>query len=213
MSTSVWGQNSTFVVNNSSGFLFYNANTVDEKGSVIEGSQYIDDKFLPSKFSCLTESTPSMRYNAYKDEMEFMQDGRMYYVRKSDSCVINLLNKAYKHVVYKNGDDTVSAYMVIMTKNHNAKYLLYKKEKVVYVPEYIPNSSYQEPKPANYSLEKSKYYLGKQDGVIEMPSKKKELVALFPNNKESIENYIKEKKVSFSNENSLIQLVDYLNTL
>jgi hypothetical protein len=55
--------------------------------------------------------------------------------------------------------------------------------------------------------------LGNKEGISEFPTKKNEFVKLFPTQKEILETYIKENKISFSDELSLIKLVDYLNTL
>ncbi len=211
VSTNLWSQNKSFAIGYT-GRLLLNATFAENSNSNVEGSQYIDDKFYPSQFSCVDEVTPPIRYNAYRDEMEFMKDGKMYYANKIDSCVIILSNKFYKYVSYKEKDIT-NGYLVLLTKTANSKYNLYKKEKVIYVPEYVPNSNYGDPKPANYAVEKSKFFIGNQEDISEFPNKKNEFLKLFPTQKEILETYIKENKISFSDELSLIKLVDYLNTL
>ena len=51
------------------------------------------------------------------------------------------------------------------------------------------------------------------DGLTEFPKKKSELLKLFPNNQVSIESFLTDKKISFSQESNLIELIDFLNTL
>ena len=87
------------------------------------------------------------------------------------------------------------------------------KEKVKFVPAYTPGSSYGEEKPAKYVVDKSKYYFKNQDKLVEFPEKKSELFKLFPNNKEAIELYLKENKVKFNEDSSLLLLTNFLNTL
>jgi hypothetical protein len=46
-----------------------------------------------------------------------------------------------------------------------------------------------------------------------MPRKKKELLTLFPEKASQIEQFLKEKKISFNDENDLLLLTAYLSTL
>lgn len=211
-SANVWSQNYNFVLGNSLNALFITANVLDDPTSNIEGSQYINNQFSPSKFSCLSEETPPMRYNAYKEEMEFLLDGKLYYVKKNDTCVITLLNNSYKHFENYNKEKN-SGYLLILNKLSNLKYVLYKKEKVILIPEYIPSSSYGESKPPTFAIDKPLYFISIEDKLVEFPKKKSDLLLLFPNNKQGIESFLKDKKISFNEEVKLIELVDFLNTL
>jgi hypothetical protein len=211
-SNSLWSQNNTFAIQNSNFLVFISANSFDEPKSNIQGSQYINKDFLPSSFSCLSEKTPPIRYNVFKDEMEFILDNKLYYAKKVDSCIIAVGNNSYRYFDSYDKENK-SGYMMILNKMNNAKYTLYKKEKIKFVPEYIPNSTYGKEKPASYVIDKSKYYILMPDGMTEFPMKKSELLKLLPNYKESIESFINDKKTSFSQESKLIELIDFINTL
>lgn len=211
-SANVWSQNYNFVLGNSLNALFITANVLDDPTVTIEGSQYINNQFLPSSISCLSVDTPPMRYNAYKEEMEFLLEDKLYYVKKNDTCVITLFNNSYKHFENYNKEKN-SGYLLILSKLNNPKYILYKKEKVILIPEYIPSSSYGEEKPATYAIDKPTYFISMQDKLVEFPKKKSELLLLFPNNKQGIETFLKDKKIAFNEETKLIELVDFLNTL
>lgn len=211
-SNSLWSQNNTFAIQNSNFLTFISANGTEEPKSDIEGSQYINKDFLPSALSCLSEKTPPIRYNVFKEEMEFILDGKLYYVNKSDSCIISLGNNSYKYFESYNKEKK-GGYLMILNKLNDPKYILYKKEKIKFVPEYIPNSTYGKEKPASYVIDKSKYYISMPDGLTEFPKKKSELLKLFPNNQVSIESFLTDKKISFSQESNLIELIDFLNTL
>jgi hypothetical protein len=160
----------------------------------------------------LSEKTPPIRYNVFKDEMEFILDNKLYYAKKVDSCIIAVGNNSYRYFDSYDKENK-SGYMMILNKMNNAKYTLYKKEKIKFVPEYIPNSTYGKEKPASYVIDKSKYYILMPDGMTEFPMKKSELLKLLPNYKESIESFINDKKTSFSQESKLIELIDFINTL
>ena len=208
---SAWSQNNPFPINDSNLIVTMSANSLDETTNKIEGSQYIDEQFYPSTFSCLSVVTPSIRYNVYKEEMEFIFEGKLYYLNKNENCEITLSNDTYKYFI--NYDNKKSnGYLVILNISKNSKYILYKKEKVKYVPKYIPSSTYADERPAKYVIEKSKYFIKIQDSLIEFPEKKSELLKLFPNFKDSIESFLKDKKVKFFEESSLLELMNFLNT-
>jgi|688.fasta_scaffold322544_1 hypothetical protein len=207
-----WSQNYNFVLGNSLNTLFITANVLDDPTVTVEGSPYINNKFLSSSLSCLTENTPPMRYNVYKEEMEFVHEGKLYYVKKNDTCVITLLNNSYKYFENYNKEKN-SGYLLILNKLNNSKYILYKKEKVVLIPEFIPSSSYGEAKPATYAIENPIYFISIQDKLVEFPKKKSDLFLLFPNNKQAIESFLKDKKISFNEESKIVELVDFLNSL
>lgn len=206
-----WCQTNPFPVSNSNLIITMSPNTMDQ-GNKIEGSQYIINQFLPSSFSCVSENTPPIRYNVYKEEMEFMFEGKLYYLNKYDNCEITLLNNTYKY--FNNYDNkNNNGYLVILNKSNISKYILYKKEKIKFVPEYIPTSTYAEERPAKYVIEKSKYFLKDQDKMIEFPERKSELLKLFSNNKDAVDLFLKENKIKLNEENSLLLLINFLNSL
>ena len=58
------------------------------------------------------------------------------------------------------------------------------------------------------------YFIGLGNGnIVEMPTKKKELLKMFPNKEKEIEEFLKSNKISFKDEKDLIVLVNYLDTL
>lgn len=209
---SVFSQNTNLTINHSTNFLFLN-NEAKNSADGIEGSPYIVDEFLPSEVVGYSGVTPPIRYNAAKDEMEYMKDGRKYYVTKKDSIEIKLFNKKYTYLNYETKKGNESGYLVVLHSSDNDKFSLYKKEQIVLMPEYIPNSSYADPKPAHYKVENDKFYIGYDSKIVLMPKSKKEVLKLVPNNSAQAETYLKENKVSFDNENNLVQLVKFLNTL
>jgi hypothetical protein len=128
-SNSLWSQNNTFAIQNSNFLIFISANSFDESRSNIQGSQYINKDFLPSSFSCLSEKTPPIRYNVFKDEMEFVLDSKLYYAKKVDSCIIAVGNNSYRYFDSYDKENK-SGYMMILNKMNNPKYTLYKKRKL-----------------------------------------------------------------------------------
>ncbi len=193
-------------------YMNFRNNSFEDNSVKTEGSQYIDNTFYSSSFTCISQATPPIRYNTYKEEMEFMIEDKLYYLDKNENCEMTINNLTYKYFTNydsKNND----GYLIILTKSKDSKYILYKKEKVKFVPAYTPGSSYAEEKPPKYVVDKSKYFIKIQDTLTAFPEKKSELIKLFPNNKEAIELYLKDNKIKFNEDSSLLLLINFLNTL
>ena len=86
-------------------------NEVDEKN--IEGSPYFTTTFLPATVTGY-EGMFLLRYNAYKDEMEFQSEGKILFVIKSDSMEVNFTNskKNYKYTLYNSDKGNVKGFLV-----------------------------------------------------------------------------------------------------
>lgn len=207
-----WSQVNPLPVSGSYSYLIMSPSTLDDSTNRIEGSQYIDQTFYSSTFTCISETTPPIRYNTYKEEMEFMLDGKLFYLNKNENCELTINNLTYKYFINYDNKET-NGYLLILNKSKDSKYILYKKEKVKFVPAYTPGSSYAEEKPPKYVIEKSKYFIKIQDSLTAFPEKKSELLKLFPNNKEAIELYLKDNKIKFNDDSSLLLLINFLNTL
>ena len=196
-------------LNNQFGTRYVSFNESVDAGVI--GSKYIMDQFLPSKVSCFEGLAPPIRYNAYADQMEFKIDGALYNVNKMDNCEITLLNKTYRTVNYTDDNKAVYGYLIVLSAE--GKFRLYKREKIVLIPEYKATTSYQESRPATYKVDKEKFFVEVNGEIKNMPSKKKELMELITGNTETIESFLKKNKISFGDENDLIQLIKFLNSI
>ncbi|WP_395061714.1 hypothetical protein [Flavobacterium sp.] len=178
-----------------------------------DGSPYMNSTYLPSKVSNYSGTTPLIRYNAEKDEMEFLKDEKKYYLTKSDSLEVKIAEKLYKYLSY-NGDSGIEkGFFVVLLNNKKDKFSLFKKESITLIPKSEPKSSYDKPSPAYYRVNDEKFYLELSEKIIEMPKKKKDFILLFPNNIDEVEVFIKENKTSFKNEKKLIELISFVNTI
>ena len=179
----------------------------------VQGSMYFIDAFMPAKIECLKEIIPPLRYNAYKDEIEFKKDNELYYIVKTDSCDVMIDNRRYRHVYYQENNETTKGYLLVLSSDLKAKHLLFRKDKIRYNPPVLAATSYQTDKPASLTKEDPVYFLSTSLGILQMPRKKKELLTLFPEKVSQIEQFLKEKKISFNDENDLLLLTAYLSTL
>lgn len=175
----------------------------------IKGSPYLLKDFRPAKIADGYEII-SARYNAYTDEIEFKKGDDIYVLPKNnDFSQINFVNNKDKLILIKDADE-LSGYYFKLTGDKNS---LLKKEKVVF-NDIVPSaSSYESERPAKFLQQKPIYYLKTDKGVIKKILNNNDIYDLFPDKKQSLNKFVKEKNIKFNQENALIELVNYLNSI
>jgi hypothetical protein len=183
------------------------------KAEIIDGSAYFNDRYLPTQVSGYENDSPMMRYNAAKDEMEFVRSEKMYNVLKTDSLEIRFvgINKVYKYLPYELKNESNKGYLLVLTKNKKVN--LYAKERITLVPKKDASNSYDTGRPAFYRPEKDSYLIGFENKIVTFPKKKKELVAMFPSFESQIDTFIKSNNISFSEKADLLKLVNFIEKL
>lgn len=183
------------------------------KESELIGSPYVNKVFMVAKVENIKGIVP-MRYNAYSDEFEFLDDKNDTLVllknKTFDNIVFTAKQTNYRLVDYTNKDgEEIKGYLISLVSKNG--FTLFKKQKISYNPEKPSRNTYEKTISANFSTDKEIYYLKHNDEeIIEFPSSKKALLKQYPEKKEAIEAFIKENRISFSKEEDLIKLVGFL---
>lgn len=197
--------------NNDQGLLFFNAN--DSIPTTYEGSPYWDKEFKPASLSCYSkELKPEIRYNAYKDEMEFKKEGKLYYLEKKDSCEIVIDNKVYGFFAYPFDGKIRFGYLRRISLN-TATYTLLARETIAFQEGEPAVTSYREDKPAKFYPEKVRFFIKTPTDMIGIPEKKKDLERLLTNIAPDIASFFKQIDFKIKEEASLLELTQYLNAL
>lgn len=185
----------------------------------VEGSPYINEKFLPASISASEGDVFYVRYNALNDEFEVKGDNNKAYAlnRYRRDIVIEILplKKTYQVIGFYDDEQNENFGYFLYLSNQDAKTVLFKKEKVIFIDEQKASTGYDTNDPAKYKRVNDKFFI-KLDGskiLSELPSKKKSLAKLFPNHEDIVLKYIKDNRIKTSKEDDLIQLVNYINTL
>ncbi|HCD9233447.1 TPA: hypothetical protein NEG48_000407 [Elizabethkingia anophelis] len=175
----------------------------------IDGKQYFDDNFNYVKIQGYSTSTPAtFRYNAYKDVMEFKQNDKIYELVKVDNLIINFPTKAYQQLDYSYDNSNHSGYLVLLV---NKKIPLYKREKIILDDGIISSNSYADNTKKNYRKLKDVFLIKLDDKFYKFPKSSKELANIPHIDIAKTEEYIKQNKLSFSKENDIINIVEFLN--
>lgn len=110
-------------------------------------------------------------------------------------------------------DVHVSGYFEVVKNSFQTNYLIKNTQKVIYDPNKSKGTAALNNFPLEYKDEIT-YYLKGEDGLyVEVNLKKKEIMNLLGKHSEKIAAYIKSKKISFTNELQVAELVNYYYSL
>lgn len=189
---------------------FADKNKVDKTA----GSKYFNETFLPAKIAGSNEII-LVRHNAYTDDMEVSINNEVKVVPAELNTVINMTNSpiSYEYVAYTNEKGVKKeGYLKLISNNPKVK--IYKSETVYLKPEVHPASGYDTYQPATYAKSKDEYFFKLGESEIKtLPLKKKAIISIVPEKEKEIASFIKENKISFSEDADLNQLGRFINSL
>ena len=180
----------TLSVMNATGGLSYDA---------IEGSPNYTEEFVSGTVYLKNGKNFSLplRYNLYTDDVDFMQEGKVYSLIKN---TVQEIQYGEELICLENSDYYFS--------REKGKFSLYVKKEISFQDK-VPAKPYVEPVPAKFKQETDEYYL-KEDGQPAKEIKnKKALQVMLGDNKEALD-FIKKSKVKMKEED-LLELVRFLN--
>lgn len=173
----------------------------------ISGSPYFDKKFHEAKIADNYEKI-SVRYNSYKDEVEFQKDGSPLVLPKEAKFSRIEITSPKQTLVLLETSDELNGYFFELV---NGKISLYKKIKTKFI-DYIPApNGYTTDKPASFKTLDPIYYIKTEKGFIKKPKNQKDIIEQFPDKKEALTAFFKSNKIKFDKEEDLIKLVTFLN--
>lgn len=177
-----------------------------------QGSPYVQKMFMPAMVENLKVKA-NMRYNAYKDEFEFItpKGDTLVLDKIEDFSLINFAgsNNKYELTAYVLGKKLEYGYLANLY-NRNS-WTLYERQRITRTEAKVARNTMETSIPAKYNAVVSTYLYKKADATItEFPDSKKELIKAFPEKKEQLETFFKENKIDFENEADLKRLINLL---
>jgi len=183
------------------------------KGVQVEGSPYITKIFQLAKVQNITQNA-MMRYNAAKDEFEFISSkGDTLVLNKTedfgDITFVNLkTHYILKNFIEKSGS-TNSGFLIELYKNNNL--VLFKRQKVNFSEAREASSPYGSDSPARYVPGKDTFFIQSNTSEIkELPTNKKGIIKMFPEKKTALEAFFKQNDIDFNVEKEVIMLANFL---
>jgi hypothetical protein len=194
-------------------------------GDIID---YLDDEYTGSPYgnpifllgniyenNKLVMSNYALRYNAMTDEIEvketlYIEDSESKALSKSPDLYVKIMGDM---MVFVPANEVIENPGYFQVKHIGTKYNLYKKIAKKYYPAKKARNSFENDVPAKFD-DKSVYYLVTQDGKFEeFGSSKSKKLKLFGNKQAEIKKYVSNGKLDFNDENDLIKIVNYYDTI
>ena len=185
---------------------------VEELEAKVKGSAYSTSEFVTATVLPY-DSVLLVRYNEVRDQMEIKHEGKIFNLDKNRAdytLKFHLLNKTYMLLETLDSKEE-KEYLQVLSKNEKVSF--YKKETSKYFPAKPASYASVEDAPAQFRALKDKYYLGTDGQIERVTIKKKTFLKMFPEKKNEIKAFIKKNNTQFSNEQSVVKLVKYINTL
>ncbi len=201
---------------------FYDLNSYQRKmemstgvrESKVQGSPYLNEEFIQGSVYTTSKTRFAdvpLRYNIYNDNIEFKLSDNPVQELANPEIVEKVEFGDYKfvYIPYSDSKKTEKGFFNILEEG---KATLYQKPLVIF-EEAKATSPYQDAKPARFDRKSDEYYIQVANEEASKVDSKKDLPNLFPDHKKEVETFIKKKKVKPNNEESLVELVKYYNSL
>lgn len=190
----------------------------DRSDKSIKGTPYIIDNFTPARVSADQDKIFNLRYNAVTDQMEVQSDkNTIQAINKNiEGVTITFLkdDKTYESFNYLDKDGVALRGYFIHVNSANSKIKLLIKESKKFIDRKPAKSGYQDTKPAHFKRVDDTYYVMVKNKTAQIvPSKKKDIINLFPDHTESVSIYLKNNKFKTSKPDDLLKLINHVNTL
>ena len=173
----------------------------------VAGSPYYSAEFHSAKVAENFDKVP-VRYNSYKDEIEFQKEGKPWVLPKEEQYSRIEVSSPKNTLVLLQTNDELSGYFFEITSGQNK---LYKKVKTKFNDAVPAANSYATDKAAFFKTLDPVYYIKTEKGFIKKPKKLKDILELYPAKKESFEIFVKSNNIKFNKEEDLIKLVNFMN--
>ncbi len=180
----------------------------------VKGSEYFDDMFKPAKVKYFEKDLIEnifLRYNAYKDEIEFsnnpktLSSDKILMKNMNISCSIEGENYVYTNYINVN-EIRKEGYLIELFLGK--KYALYEKRIKVFMEGSEAKTSLERSFDARF-VEKSKYYISKNNSEKkEIKINKKSLVDFLDLDVKDKKKIIKQSKLKFKKTSDIIAILN-----
>lgn len=183
------------------------------KMSDIQGTPYLDEKFIPGKITTqegAVYTDISLRYNGFTDDLEFQKGTDTYNIDpKTIVKRAEFGGRIFSCLGYDLNGKVQSGLFEILTEGkatllarYSVKFL--EKETV---------KAYADPKPARFDAIQKEYYITFEGAPAKLITNKKNLLELFGAQKSEMETFISKNKLSVKGDDGLIKIVAHYNSL
>ena len=182
-------------------------------GSKPVGSQYFIETFTPANIK--DKGITMIKYNAYLDQIEVKGATDEIAVLDAEEKV--LISTTDKRNIYEflsfvtDENETVKGYLNLISDNPQVK--IYSRLRIFLQPETDTKSGYEAYKPPTYKKATTRYFIKVKENPPVQFNKKKDLLKLYSGKEKDINEFMSKNKISLSEDEDLVKLGTFLNTL
>lgn len=191
-----------------------NQSMEDPDATNIEGSPYLDDTFAKGYLittDSILYSDVYLRYNNYKDVMEFRKDDKAYEISSQFPILtISFNEKIFERKLFQSNEQVKLGYFELLSEGRTKLYI----KRDIILKEAKPAAGYQSAKQPVFKEISPLFFLQKNnEKILHAFKNKKELSELLSDKKDEIKNFIKLNKTNLDNERDLSKLINYYNSI
>ena len=179
-----------------------------EEFKKIAHKMYSTTKYLPAQVDGV-KGEVYLRYNIYKDEMEFLRNEELLNLRKvEDKKITFKLSKKEYQILELNGN------LKYFRTHNKGKNVLVSRKIVEYQKAKPAASSYQNAKPANFKRKSDEIFINFEGkGLVKVSKKKKKFYTIFGKNASKIKDFVKKNKLNIKEISDLKKIVEHYNSI
>ena len=178
----------------------------------VKGTPYLDETYVTAEiaFANNTRTVP-VRYNVYRDLMEYQQNGQALVLDPSATIKrVSLGAETFVVEKYDADGKVVPGYFALLD---TGKVALYSKKGVKFVPARKGAAMDGSDQPAEFRRTPDTFYFKIGSGNLQEIRNMKSFIAALPDHQEEMSKYVKSEKISARNEQEIRQLIRYYNEL
>ncbi|WP_425235872.1 hypothetical protein [Ulvibacterium sp.] len=178
----------------------------------VEGTVYMDKQFRKGYVlvNGYKNEELALRYDAYSDEIEYLDDGKRMLFYKSDHTEVRIDSVVYRLVDYFDRGNVKSGFFTPLNQGETVLYL--RNTKTIFYK--APENGYESFVPPKFML-KTSYYLKRKDrpAMSLNDLSKKEIFAALWEHYSDLRKYARENKLRMRTEEEVIQVLNYYDSL
>jgi hypothetical protein len=179
--------------------------------SGIEGTPYLDESFVQGEiYFAGTSRKASIRYNIFQDLIEYQQGGQILALDPGSIKKVEIGSMVLVVQPIEIKGKTKPGFLALLD---SGKVMLYSKKVVIYRAAKKGGALDGTDSPARYTRLPDEFYYKVGEGPLREVESIKSLIASFPEKENELTVFAKKEKLSPRKEKSLLQLVQYLNSL
>jgi len=190
----------------------------EEEFNNVDGSPYANENFMPGSIyqgNELVYTNILLRYNIFSDEIEIKKAANISEesyeaLIKNTDTFVKILNSIYVFIPFEGSIENGNYFSIV---SEESNFDLFKKTKVKYTAPFYARTSYERDRSATFTQENTYYLVSKDGDFYELPNSKSKMIKVMAKKEQDIKSYLKNADLNLKDEQALIKLVKYYNSL